>query len=378
MPVSITFDPNITTPQERVLNNANASMDGLMTPLMLAQLDALWAASGNPDPVVVDRTMRLRVTPSVTMPFGALVPNASPTNNGVVSKAMAQSIAALFAASMLPTPSVPNAPPTRVRYQFSLQFTEVTIPQATDRSNGLMTALQAARLAILAIPPPSYASVVAADNPLLWWRLNTAPFNAGPVVDASGNGNTGTLNVFVPSVSPGLVHGDANVPTVASSGRSILCNTLDLTGRTAASMEFWIKPNPGQTAFFFMGGNLSSGGVLCGINSMLQLEFAVVATDGSTGALLALPGSVVVGTRYYIAFTYDDTINAGHLYSNGVLVASALGTMRPSGGFDTGVQEFQVANLLFGPQWFSQLQEIAEYGTALSGARILAHYNAGK
>ncbi len=227
----------------------------------------------------------------------------------------------------------------------------------------------------------SYASVVAADGPILWWRLNTAPFNAGVIADASGHGRVGTLNNNLPSASPGLVVGDANVPNVATNLDNITSNSLSFGGpSTGLSVEFWIRPSAGQPGNFFMGG-IPLGPGVGGVDALLTaagtLEFGLTSTGGNVGAQIAAPSNLVVGTLYYVVFTYDDLANVGKLYLNANLVAT-LANMRPGGaGWDKGVQHFDVAAAGLGNNWYSKLQEIAVYDKVLTPAQILTHNNAG-
>jgi hypothetical protein len=376
MSLTITFDPNVTTPQERIIQSASAAMDGMMTPLMVAKLAALWAARGAPDPTVVNRTMRLRITPSVTAPFGVLVPDASATTNGVITKAVVQVLEALFTSSGLPVPTVPNAPATRVRYAFSLQFSEITIAPATDRSCGVMTALMFAQLDFI-VTHPTYGQVIAADNPYAWYRFNDA---GGPtIVDTQGNDNGIEADPAATLYQqPGLITQAGQFSQGAVSNTTSNVQTGGGVTNyvvTAFSLEWWTAVQPLQ---------LGQNGLRISVQGGSKLILITLAGTGTIGIGLqgglplftSAPG-VYQTTGNYFALTLDGA-NV-KFYKNGVLVTSfaqpALGgtgviNLIEWGGLNYGVP-------LGAGRFGGNFDEVAGYKYVLTPTQIAAHYAAG-
>lgn len=162
----------------------------------------------------------------------------------------------------------------------------------------------------------SYSSIILADTPQAWYRLDEA---SGLVAhDSSGNGYNATLPVSGITYSqPGAIVGDTDTSLLFSSTATLaLPYTLNPSTWTTLSLEFWTK--------------LSSG-----------WQYVVVTTSNTTGITT--------------------------LYLNGAVYTTTTGDFI---GIDTDI--YYAGSPLSG-----DLDEIGLYNYVLSPAQILNHYLVG-
>jgi Concanavalin A-like lectin/glucanases superfamily len=221
---------------------------------------------------------------------------------------------------------------------------------------------------VLFIPNP-YAIEVAADSPVAWYRMKEA---SGLIQDSSGNGNHATSITGTPvyqQASPitgepgdyGMgFDGDAafTVPDAAS---------LDLGD--VFTLECWLKRSDlggGGSGYYGILDKGSNGYAL----GMERSEGYAVAAKSGVGFFGSgsFPRITDTTTWHHVVVTkngstrvmyLDGVENDGHFYGDQTVENNAL-PLVIGGGWD-------LPNLL--------LDEIAIYPTALSAARVLAHYN---
>ncbi len=226
-----------------------------------------------------------------------------------------------------------------------------------------------------AVGSGAYVAAVQADSPLLWLRLTEI---AGTTFANAGSlGGSATAQGTVTVLQGGPPHTDPSVHPAGSSSDWISYPdnaALDLVGN--ATYECWVR----STSFAQYQGLMTKGKEVAGgagyefrINPSRQLE--VLATG--TTLILTSTGTIPNdGSFHYLAFTrsgntytsYIDGAAAGNVSSAQVIASNAQ-------VFAIGVED------LAGTTGFPLQGYIAEpavYSTALSAARILAHYNAGK
>lgn len=161
----------------------------------------------------------------------------------------------------------------------------------------------------------SYSSTILADNPQAYYRLDET---AGTVAtDSSGNGYTATLSGVTLS-QPGALTGDTDTSMLfTAAGKLTLPSRLNPATFSALTLDFWI-------------------------NLDMQWHYVAVTTSNATGqTLLYLDGIATTsgsGASVFISALLD-----------------ASGSLTVAGTLD----------------------EVALYSTALSSARILAHYLVG-
>jgi hypothetical protein len=162
----------------------------------------------------------------------------------------------------------------------------------------------------------SYSSIILADSPTAWYRLNES---SGLVAnDSSGNGYNGTLPASGITYSqPGAIIGDTDTSLLFSSTATMsLPYTLNPSAWTTLSLEFWIKTSS-------------------------SWQYVVVTTSNVTG----------ITTRYL----------------NGVVYSSGTGDFV---GIDTDI--YYAGSPLSG-----DLDEIGLYNYILSASQVLNHYLVG-
>lgn len=219
----------------------------------------------------------------------------------------------------------------------------------------------------------AYADEVLADSPVAYWRLGAGSTD---VDDSSGNGHT-LSKIGTPTEVDGLLIGDANKARDFPGNSSHYYQAadhadFDFLGTSNFSIEAWVNLDVADTTFRrIVGHEDASNGWALGVRSGTGFFFFRIA--GGVGETLAFnPGAGLTGLTYHIVGTYDGT-NL-RIYINGVL-------QNTSGTVTTSMAA--TANTVrFGPFTGSsfadgRFDEIAVYSTALSGTRILAHYNAG-
>lgn len=218
-------------------------------------------------------------------------------------------------------------------------------------------------------PPASYPDVIALDSPLAYWRFNETSGTAA--ADSSGNARNGTYAGGAYLNEPGLVTGSPSVAFDGADGRMTVAHGswLDLT--TAITVEAWVRfhSTPDNLDALFAREYTSDQ-----IPYFLDIDsgkFRWGHYNMGTGPALSGTTTIAALTTYHVVGVKDATHY--RLYVNGVeeanvADASALPVNSGSLGFAflPGIGRY---TLCF-------IDEAAIYGTALSAARILAHYNA--
>lgn len=242
-----------------------------------------------------------------------------------------------------------------------------------------------------------YGEAVLADSPYAYWRLADDLPIATSATDSSGNGYDGDWK-GTPSATgsliadgPGAVSLDGSDVT-GTSGDHVSSDGMVASGVTLAaaplSVEAWVKTGK-------YGTNVS---FICGQTHVVSTTFVadfVLAMANSTGLPqfhaqvgginVTLTGSTVLRDTgvHHLVGTVDSSRNC-RLYVDGVLEAgpTAAGSttaVDSSGSFRVGkppVGADPGAGSSYKP-FKGDVCEVAVYDSALSAARVLAHYNAG-
>lgn len=223
-----------------------------------------------------------------------------------------------------------------------------------------------------------YASVVLADNPTGYYRLDDTGTTAA---DSSGNGYNGVVGASVQQGVAGLTaDGDTAMKfpgLTTTAGVVSFPEVAALEAKSNVSLEAWLKfatvPKTYTTAVAY-----GSDRGYAPYSLFFRTNGSMVAQFYTTAGVLEVvaPTALVVNKTYHVVSTFDGT--TGKIYVNGVLAASGTkaGTLTgytPGFGFSIG-DDAQLAD----PEFAGTIDEVAVYaGQTLTATQVANHYSAG-
>ncbi len=223
----------------------------------------------------------------------------------------------------------------------------------------------------------TYKEEVVADTPAAYWRLGEATIEeeGGVAVDVTG-ANNGVSKGLIP-LANSLLTTETNkaiAPTTATTQFIEGAGSASLEITTAITIEFLCSIS--GTAVTRSVMEKTVGGV---VNTAYRVFISTltptfrVKIEG--GAAQDLTGPVLKANEtQYVTITYDSVAKKLKWYVNGVLGKEEALT----GLINTGSGAFLIGREVPAGNGFrGTLDELAVYPTALSAARIAAHYFAG-
>jgi hypothetical protein len=224
-----------------------------------------------------------------------------------------------------------------------------------------------------------YANTVAADSPTGYWRMGEL---TGTTAAASAGAVTGTYTNGPFLGVAGAVNDDDMAPKFDGTNDYVgLGDNFDLDANTTYTLECWISPAAAATANYpiVIGKYNATGGWWLYLESSAQATPNAVTFErlGSSGSDATSSDAVAyalpVNAWSHVAVSYDGTDL--RIYVNGVQRDTTTSTRSvPNkttamtvGGAGGATDSFN-----------GRVDEVAVYPTALSAARIQAHYDAGK
>lgn len=225
--------------------------------------------------------------------------------------------------------------------------------------------------------PATYDAAVLADSPLIYWKLNET--SGSSYADSSPNGNTGTGTGTITQ----------NQAAIFGSSASALFTTANSADVTDASDPYGTSYN-GSLTFecFFKLTNLSQQNAIAGkgmsgadfsmyirVDTDGTLRSGIVTTSGgdSQHDFASASGLVSSGVAYHIVVRWTSGVGLG-VALNGSSAGSPLSFAH------TGLRNSAVGptvGRMITPIYCSgNIQNVAWYASALSDARIAAHYAA--
>lgn len=202
----------------------------------------------------------------------------------------------------------------------------------------------------------SYDSTVLADSPRAYYPLLT---NA---TDLSGNGRDGTVN--------GTLTWTGTGPGTAATSASnfTTSNNITLPGTAYASgpftFEAWIKTTSTTAWAFFLTVNNNQG--LCGNDGSTNRAVYVVGAGNNKDGSQSLSN----GAWHHYVVTRDGSSNL-LMYLDSVQIGSWS-----SIGAPTATTLHIGCDSSSASPWLGSISRVAIYDTALSAARVSAHYAA--
>jgi hypothetical protein len=216
--------------------------------------------------------------------------------------------------------------------------------------------------------PASYRTAVLTDNPSAYWRFGES---TGAIAYDEVGQNNGTYSGGV-RIAQGGALGDGN-PAAEFDGVDDLVSvphSPSLDAVTGVTMEAWVKRSKTgawQNILAKPGDGASANqSYALWLNTTNQ----VVAIFGNGSSSLNLYAPSIDTNWHHLAATYDNA--TAKIYIDGVLRASANSSIRLTPNTRQLVIGRSLDNLrIFG----GRIDEVAIYATALSSARIEAHFN---
>lgn len=220
---------------------------------------------------------------------------------------------------------------------------------------------------------------VVADSPSAYWRLAEAPAGGGAgsvagltAVDETANANNGTYqNTNTWGGYAGAIVNDPNTSVFFNALGSYVSipHSTSLNFADTFTLEIWFKRRTLATAQYFMGKGANAPTFWINASNQLVLDqhgVATVVISTVTVADATMWHHAVVTKTGATVKLYIDGIDRTGTVTNRTMLSNAL-------AFGIG-QSGPSAGVSFYDGW---LDEAVVYPTALSAARVLAHFQAG-
>lgn len=227
----------------------------------------------------------------------------------------------------------------------------------------------------------AYRAAVLADSPYLYWRLNETSGTAA--ADSSTNGTrVGTYAGTYTRNQTSPITGEADNRAVSFTAGYVSQNAT-VTSPSTFSIEAWIKSSSTAGGRILGFGNGTGGAQSTTEDRQLYLSTAgkvVFGMGTTTKTYVTSPASYNNNAWHHVVATYTSG-GLMRLYVDGAQVAVSSANVAAPTAY-TGIWRAAAENI---SEWTNggtsntlnaQLDELAVYTTALSAARVTAHYNA--
>jgi hypothetical protein len=230
------------------------------------------------------------------------------------------------------------------------------------------TALNASRVKAHYRAGRPYHGEVLLDDPTAYWRLGETAGNTTVAFDSKGTSH-GVANTGATLGQAGGLLGYANTATAfnGTSGRVEVPNSAIPAVTGSFSIEAWVKPNALTGTQFLVNKDTTYYLYLIGSDIIFGYR------SGGAYLFARANGAATVGSWQHFVGSYNGSTVS--LYRNGVLIASPAFT----GAVDALSGNLFIGTLSAAGSFFNgTLDEVALYRSALSAARVQAHYEAGR
>lgn len=212
----------------------------------------------------------------------------------------------------------------------------------------------------------SYSSIILADTPIRYYRLNER--SGTSVADLGSQGQNGTITGAVTLGATGLLANDGDGSYLwDGTTEYITCPSAGISSGSF-SLEAWVR----LTGLGSVGANLY--GTIFGLSSTARLLY-----NTSTGKFLTQQGGTYLSTGSYalsrvhhVVLVWNGTSES--FWVDGIQDSTFAASPAPTwtGAFLVGINS-DIANYAF----VGNIDEIAIYNYALSSTQITTHYTTG-
>lgn len=223
-----------------------------------------------------------------------------------------------------------------------------------------------------------YVDEVLADSPLLYWRLSET---TGTVAaDASGHGRTGTFTdggggaINLGQASP-LVLNEPSDRAIQFVPIGFVISAASTAFDTASmTAEAWIHPTSGSTNKHGVASVMNASG---GDRWYVRFQPVTGEVEIYHGGSTYLSGVMVPFNVWtHLVVTFNSADSKYRIYVNGVLAATSSASSLGGATNCPVTAGHNNAGGAGSEAFVGGFDELAVYGTALSGTRIAAHYAA--
>ena len=238
-------------------------------------------------------------------------------------------------------------------------------------------------------PADAYAQTVLSDSPLVYYPLDEQ--SGTTMCDASGNGNDGTYassgvgyGVSGPLASDSsetAVSGDGSASDLLGAGPGL----SGLSGNQSFTLEGWFRATTttNEIVVALSGGSIAgmavwSSHTSCGQGSNPNGSALALDEHGTSNCWDSTSDGVNLfdGDWHYLAIVYDSSSDTMTGYVDGASLGSETAALSSFGWSSPTVLPGGWVDNQVNQPFVGDAAEIAVYGTALSTARIDAHYQA--
>jgi hypothetical protein len=214
----------------------------------------------------------------------------------------------------------------------------------------------------------AYAATVLQDAPVAYWRFGET---SGTTAADSAGANTGTYTGGYTLGRPGALTGDPSTAVLLNGTSGYVnvpdANPLDL-GNGPLTYELWVQRADAGTSYQLLYTKYSQGNVFFFNNKF--------TFDNDNNDIVAESGTTTDTNWHHFVVTRTGTGTGNtKIYKDGVNVTTEIGITRTlaSNASNVSLGRYTVSDGLF---FKGSLDEVAVYPTALSAARVQAHYAA--
>lgn len=213
----------------------------------------------------------------------------------------------------------------------------------------------------------AYETTVLADSPVGYWELNET--SGTTAYDSSGHGANGTIGSGVTLGQPGPIISEPSDTSYEFTNTSGSVSVTEAAPSSSVSVEAWVQPTSTAVNYGHAAGYRNDSTADFYLLQLTNSDSFECRFVNSSGGTYTLNVTVPVGSWHHLVMTYDGTTQA--VYLDGTLATSQAA----SGSLGTD-SAFSIGNNVDRYGFTGYIAQVALYDSALSAARVQAHYEA--